>query len=67
MGAAEQSSDPIIALFSLATKEHMQDATKEAIKIANELQVVYDEFKNYHRYRYQNSVTEFCKELYYEP
>ena len=26
---------------------------------------VYDEFKNYHRYRYQNSVIEFCKELYH--
>lgn len=25
---------------------------------------VYEEFKNYHRYRYQGSVTEFCKELY---
>jgi len=45
MGAAAQSSDPIIALFSLSTKEHMEEGRKETIKISNQLQAVYDEFK----------------------
>jgi len=25
---------------------------------------VYDEFKNYHRFKFENSVTDFCRELY---
>lgn len=45
LGAASQSSDPIIALFSLHTKNAFEISRRDTINTANTLQAVYDKFK----------------------
>lgn len=48
LGAPEQSSDPITAMFSLSVKKEMEFARRKTMEVVDDIQEVYDEFADQH-------------------
>lgn len=48
LGAPEQSSDPITAMFSLNVKKEMEFARRKTMDTVSDIQMVYDEFAKEH-------------------